>query len=372
MVIYLDQMEQLLFAGRTEAETGPFWECLEDLIALPLRNVRVVLSLREDYLGRFRDRLRDMRQLTDHGFRIGPLTVGELTDAVVHAAAVGDPPQSWSVDEMRNLILQVRMVGQLPTDAAETQSVYAQIVCRALFQERAQGKVTDVMEAEVILRRYMEATLTELGALRERAQRLLEDDLVSADGTRTLRTEKELTWIVPQPELGTILRQLERSAILRAQEHHGSRYFEIGHDWLARWVYEQRLERTRVAAQKWLEEEQRQQLATARLNERRSRVLALGAIMIAVFVSVAGVVGFLSRSKAIVAQQIAEQAMRGAKQATEIAVRERNKALEATRACQGNRGRQQSAPSALPTTEIEGVIPPPIDPKTNDVNRASP
>ena len=116
LVVYLDQLEQLLFSTRTVEETQPFFDCVEELLDLPLRNLRVVLSLREDYLGRFRDRLRDLRRITENGFRVGPLSVYELTETVVLAAAAGEPPQSWSAGEMRGLMVQVRVPGQAATD----------------------------------------------------------------------------------------------------------------------------------------------------------------------------------------------------------------------------------------------------------------
>src|SRR5262249_32899616 len=99
----------------------------------PMRGLQLVLSLREDYLGRFRDRLRSQRRLLDHGFRVGPLTVGELIDAVCKGAAKGEPPQQWRADEMRKLLLQVRTPGEAETEQAEAQAAYAQIVCRSLW-----------------------------------------------------------------------------------------------------------------------------------------------------------------------------------------------------------------------------------------------
>ncbi len=248
LVIYLDQLEQLLFAHRSLEETQPFFDCVEELVDTPWRTVRVVLSLREDYLGKFRDRLRDFRRITEGGFRVGPLNVAELTDAVVQAAALGEPAQEWSVQEMRELMMQVRFPGQAATEEAEAQSAYAQIICRALFQERAAGKTIDATEAEPILRGYLESTVADLGPLRKQAELLLEDHLVGADGSRTLRTEKELARVVESKDLRVILKQLEGAAILRAEEHHGSRYFEIGHDWLARRVYEQRQVREQALA----------------------------------------------------------------------------------------------------------------------------
>lgn len=326
LVIYLDQLEQLLFSGRAPEETQPFFDCTEDLLDLPLRNVRVVLSLREDYLGRFRDRLRDLPRITENGVRVGPMSVGELTEAVVCAATAGEPAQEWSPEEMHGLMLQVRVPGQSATDIAETQSAYAQIICRALFQERAAGKQVDATEAESILQRYFASTLDELGVLRDKAQQLLEEHLVGADGTRTLRTEKELERIAEANDAAIILKQLEGAAILRAEEHHGNRYFEIGHDWLARKVFEQRIERERLTEQKRIEEVQARQLALAKEQQRRLRRLVALSIGIAAVIGVVGVFALVARSQAVFAQQKAENAEAKAVEEETIAKWERDEA----------------------------------------------
>ncbi|AUX36286.1 MULTISPECIES: hypothetical protein [Sorangium] len=275
VLLYLDQIEQLLYPSRSTTEVEAFFAALNRLVDTPLRGLRAVLLLREDYLGRFRDRLREHRRLLSHGFRVGPLTVAELSEAVCKAAAGGQPPQTWELEPMRTLLLQVRMPGQAESDEAEAQAAYAQIVCRALFQQRAQGgdaAQQEAVEAEPILRRYLEATLDDLGALSAAARRLLEDHLVTADGSRTLRTEKELLRLFPAAELGPILKALEGAAILHAEEHQGSRYFEIGHDWLARRVSEARQQRELEEAQRRREEEQVRELARERSEaERRLR-----------------------------------------------------------------------------------------------------
>jgi WD40 repeat protein len=274
LVVYLDQMEQLLYASRSPAETDAFFECVHALVELPLRNVRVVLSLREDYLGRFRDRLREFDRLLSHGFRVGPLTVGELCEAVCKAAATGEPPQTWQTDEMRVLMLQMRVAGQAESDEAEGQAAYAQIVCRALFDVRAGGDATaGGAKAEPILRGYFDKTLGDLGPLRASAERLLEDHLITADGTRTLRTEKELLRILPAKKLSPVLKALEGAAILHAEEHQGSRYFEIGHDWLAKRVHEQRAAREREEELLRREKEQQEELARERRKRRNLRII---------------------------------------------------------------------------------------------------
>ncbi len=245
VLVYLDQIEQLLYASRAATEAEAFFACVSRLAALPSRNLRLVLSLREDYLGRFRDRLREHHRLLDarlprrpaDGRRAvrGRVPGGRRGRAAAGVVAGGGAPARCS---------RCACPARPPSDEAEAQAAYAQIVCRALFQQRARGgAAASAVEAEPILQRYLEATLDGLGALRDAARRLLEDHLVTADGSRTLRTEKELLGSSPRASSGRRSRALEGAAILHAAEHQGSRYFEIGHDWLARKVFEQRQQR---------------------------------------------------------------------------------------------------------------------------------
>jgi WD40 repeat protein len=274
ILVYLDQIEQLLYPGRDLAETDAFLAAIDGLADLPMRGLQLVLSLREDYLGRLRDRARSKRRLLDNGFRVGPLTVAEVTSAMKQAASTGDPPQKWAEDELRTLMLEVRTPGQAESDEAEAQTAYAQIVCRALFADRAATSFADTMRgqiaAEPILRRYFETTLAELGPRRKVARELLEDHLISPDGSRTLRTEKELAGVLPAADLEPVLRKLEAAAILHAEQHQGSRYFEIGHDWLAKRVVEGKRDRERAA-----EERKRAEAARKREEEREAEAARL-------------------------------------------------------------------------------------------------
>ncbi|WP_437303844.1 nSTAND1 domain-containing NTPase [Sorangium sp. So ce388] len=340
VLLYLDQLEQLLYPNRSTSEVEAFFAALNRLVDMPLRVLRVVLLLREDYLGRFRDRLREHRRLLSHGFRVGPLCVAELSEAVCKAAAGGRPPQAWELEPMRALMLQVRMPGQAESDDAEAQAAYAQIVCRALFQQRAQegDAAEEAVEAEPILRRYLEATLDDLGVLSAAARRLLEDHLVTADGSRTLRTEKELLRLLPAEELGPILKALEGAAILHAEEHQGSRYFEIGHDWLARKVSEARQQREleeeqrrREEAQRRREEEQERELARERSEaaERLARAREQRRFFaILAFVAVAVAAGAVSLGVYAFGQRAAAQT--AAKEALAAEENARDKEIEAS------------------------------------------
>ncbi|AUX31389.1 MULTISPECIES: hypothetical protein [Sorangium] len=360
MLLYLDQIEQLLHASRSADASEAFFDTLNRLVELPLRNLRVVLSLREDYLGRFRDRLRDHRRLLDNGFRVGPLTVAELSAAVCHAAAAGEPPQTWDLEQMTALMLQVRVPGQAATDQAEAQSAYAQIVCRALFRLRARGDGASggdgapggEAEAEPILRGYLETTLDALGPLRGSAQRLLEDHLVTADGSRTLRTETELLRLIPETDLSPILTALEGAAILHAEEHQGSRYFEIGHDWLARRVFEHRQQRER-------EEEQQRELrrqrdeSEARLTKERAkrrRLVVIAAVSV-VLAAGAGALGLWAWQQ----KHKAETAYRAAEEQTQLAQKRQAEARAALREVeeQKQRAEEETRRAEAETTRAE-------------------
>lgn len=272
MLIYLDQLEQIFSSERAPSELGALRLGLAWLHEHAPGDVHVVLSLREDYLGRLRDFTRERPELSAHGFRVAPLSVKEMVEAMCKTATQGDPPQTWGDAEIRRLMLDVRVPGQSETDAAEVQTAFGQIVCRALFEERAAGQTATAqrVNAEVILQRYLDTTLAGLGPLQYLAHKLLEDHLIDDEGHRRLLTEKEARLLMKEPQVVEVLDKLDATRVLRAEEHQGSRYFEIGHDWLAKKL----LERRRVR-QEW-----------ARLAEEKRRRRALITYTIAALMTI--------------------------------------------------------------------------------------
>ena len=169
-------------------------------------------------------------------------------------------------------MLQVRTPGQDATESAEVQAAFAQIVCRALWEERTRSGSSGPVQAERMLHQYLDATLEGLGPLKEHAQRLLGQHLIDAEGSRVLLMEetagKALEGLSGE-DATKVLRHLQEAAVLRATEHQGSRYFELGHDWLARKVLELRKERERKEQEQRARERARRRRKRAR--PRRSR-----------------------------------------------------------------------------------------------------
>lgn len=359
ILIYLDQIEQLLFTHRDPAGVDAFFNWLDRFAEQPIRGLHLVLAMREDYLGRFRDRVRGRHRLLENGFRLGPMTVGEIVGAVCRAAADGAPPQKWSPKAMRALMLQVRVPGQSESDEAEVQTAFAQIVCRALFAERAaHGGVAPVdapVHAEPILQGYLENSLAALGDLRRPAEQLLEDQLVAADGTRTLLTEEaaRASGLAASDALDTILTDLERAAILRAEQHRGTRYFELGHDWLAKKVHERKQERlARVAALALEREREAQRLAAeeelrkAQAETRRARRVVAIVATVGLLAVVLGVFAWMQRELARTETEKARTAEAEARRAEDEARAERDRADEARQEAVAAKQRAEDALAA--------------------------
>ncbi len=314
IVIYLDQLEQLFCRNRPVEEMQSFFDCLKEMVDLSFQTLQFVLSVRDDCLGQIRDRLRDGWRITENGFHVGTLRVAEAVDAVLQALAAGDPPQEWTVEEVQAIMLQIRMPGQAASDDAEVQLAHAQIVCRTLFDHRAAGKTVDVVEAEPILREYLETTLASFGSSRSKAEALLEGHVARADGGRPLRFAGELGDIVSDPhELSFLLKQLESAAILRSFDHYGNRYFEIGHDGFTRYIFAKRQMRERSDKLARERTDVNERLAKERRQRRRLGTLVAVSIVIVTGTTVVGLWARKQQKLAEAATEVAKSAENAAK-----------------------------------------------------------
>jgi len=132
--------------------------------------------------------------------------------------------------------------------------------------------------------------------LEQSARLLLENKLITLSGTRVPITRAGALEVVPDPkDVDQVLHTLERARILRAQEHHGDQFFELGHDWLARPIQESA-------------ERKREQEKTRRARLRAAVLWGVVAttVGISVIFSILGLYALEQGRKAIAAQQIAE------------------------------------------------------------------
>lgn len=328
LVIYLDQLEQLLVAERTDEELQTFWSCLEDLLGLSFQTLRFVLSVREDYLEILRARLRHGPRGKEHEFRVERLGLTQMVDVVMQTAMAGEPPQEWPVDEVNALLNQTIVSGQTVSDESEVEAAHVQIVCRRVFERRAAGKIVDVVDAEHFLREYLEIMLVGQGPNRPKAEGLLEAHVARTDGSRSLRTETELGEIVSDTQqLHVLLKQFEKAAVLQGVGHRGTRYFELSHAAFAQHVFIKRQARERAERVERERVESQERSTKTRRQRRRSQAIGTTSIITLVAALVLGVWAYRQQKMAEAATEMAK----AAENAAMIAKKEAEaKAIEAS------------------------------------------
>ncbi len=347
ILLYLDQMEQLLFPWRPRHEaTEALFDAVEAIADLPVLGLHLVLGLREDFLGLLRARLRDRPRLLDAGFRLPRLTVADMAEIALAAAATGDPPQDWALEEVLPVLLDVPAGGQAKAQGSEVEAVLAQIVCRTQWDSWAavpRAERPPATSAEAALRSYVDSTLGALGPFEEAAREFLEDELIDPAGGRRLLTASQAHEALQEhglsgkDERDDLLERIEGASILRHHEHQSVIYFELGHDLLARHLVQRRRDREaeneKLAREKAAraEAEERQKEAEAKLREaqeegekqrraaeqrrqrwRRQAVAALALALVAAVVALLALrLQKQSQEQAIVAGVMVQQSLGG-------------------------------------------------------------
>ncbi len=292
VLLLLDQLGQVLLTqGQSVLES--MVETLEQLHGRRGVELHVVLTIREDYLGRWKQLLADHPRLFRDTFRLPRMTVEEMAKAVADAAAMGSPPQEWDRTRLTRLIRRMAKDGLWRSDQPEVEAAYVQIVCRSLWDE---GGIEGASEQSFsrIMEHYLDSTLDRLGPLEGAARRLLENKLIArSSGTRTPVTrDQALDVLSASDDVDRILGHLEAARILRYLDDRDPPLYELGHDTLAAPIRES-AERKRRA------QEERQRALAQRERERknRRRLWSLGGAVVALAVVGIGIFGLYLRAE---------------------------------------------------------------------------
>ncbi len=230
--------------------------------------VRVVLSLREDYLGMLEEAADDIPEILDCRFRLTPLSIDAAREAMTEPAAMADPllsTQPFSYDSHALSFILGHLSDRRAAPARATRYIepfYLQLVCQ---------RVETLVAAQQRLGANRAVTLQDLGGLaglestligfytetiralpkrriRTAVHRLCEELLISAEGRRLSLEEAEI-----QRQLmlsRDSLRSLVAGRLLRSENRTDSTYYELSHDALVEPVLATR--RTGALATAWL------------------------------------------------------------------------------------------------------------------------
>lgn len=263
-VLILDQFEEL-FTLQSEQARAHFLNQLsyltrgvrppslapsnEDLSEDPPA-LRIVLSLREDYLGFLEEAAEHIPQILDARFRLSPLDLGAAREAIVRPAAVSDPDfetRPFALDD--NAVASIldylsqrrtRTVGETRryVEPFQLQLICGRIEQIAAARQRASESDLTITMADIGGKTALTQTLRDfyqraIGSVpdhhgRRASRRLCEEYLISPEGRRLSLEENEIRRQLDLPK--EALSQLVESRLLRSENRSESTYYELSHD----------------------------------------------------------------------------------------------------------------------------------------------
>ena len=212
--------------------------------------LRIVLSLREDFLGFLEEASDHIPQILDHRFRLAPLNLQAAADAITGPASLEDPglatkPFRFDGDAITDILdyLSRRRTKSMAQTTRYVEPFQLQLVCRRIEEivaERQRASSAEIAigmkdiggEAGIreTLRNFYTSSVDALPTKRVRraVRRLCEQFLISPEGRRLSLEEMEIRkQLNLSPET---LRLLVTRRLLRSENRSDSSYYELSHD----------------------------------------------------------------------------------------------------------------------------------------------
>ena len=256
-------------SGRLPAATAPGTPAVP---ATPSK-LKIVLSLREDYLADLEELAQDIPGVLQHRFRIGPLTAANARDAIVKPAALEHdefevPPFGYTEGALQRILgfLARRRQGSESVSGDDVEPAQLQLVCQYVEElvrtrlMRHGGAQVQVSEADLggesrlqrILEEFYDRTLASIESpgVRRRIRRLCEQRLISSAGRRLTEAEEEIE--NRHGVSADTLRRLVDTRLLRPEPRLGGVFYELSHDTLVEPIRRSRKKRIAHQRRIWI------------------------------------------------------------------------------------------------------------------------
>jgi WD40 repeat protein len=313
VILIFDQFEEFFFVSKQHSERREFYKFLIDSLNIPF--VKVILSLREDYLHYLLEGERLSKNDSDRAYNFGVINNNILDKDIRYYLGKFQSQDAISVihsltkrshyelpDELVNQLVQ-----DLATETEEIHPIELQIVGAQLQSEN----ITTLQQylhcggSEKLVERWLEEVTKDCGLENEQLTWEVLFELTDEKGTRPLKTKADLTNSLGlnlddnyayNSDLELILEILVGSGlVLRFREESGDRY-QLVHDYLVQPIRQRnnfgiaaelekvRQEKTQAEAAQKLSQEQLNRFLQRRLREAR----IVGAVLALLSVTVAG------------------------------------------------------------------------------------
>lgn len=231
--------------------------------------VKIIISLREDYLGQLEEMSLELPGILQNRFRLSALHREQAEQAIIEPAQLKDDaiktyPFRYApetVEAMLDFLCKQRTRGEVSiTD--EVEPFQLQLLCQHIeniVQERPAEdaefpvkprNLGNEAEMQRVLQKFYDEQIDTLGSTWEkrRVQKFCETGLISASGRRLSLEEVEIErhFKIPKP----LLSKLVDSRLLRAEPRVGSLYYELSHDTLVEPIQTSYRKRKRKKSQK--------------------------------------------------------------------------------------------------------------------------
>ncbi|QFS43558.1 tetratricopeptide repeat protein [Nostoc sphaeroides] len=303
-VLMFDQFEEFFFVYPDQRQRRAFYEFLRVCLDIPF--VKVILSLREDYLHYLLelDRLFNLtainNNILDKNIRY---YLGNFSPAYAKAVV-------QSLTERSQFYLETELIDELVRDLAgelgEVRPIELQIVGTQLQTERITtlDKYRQFGTKEKLVERFLEEVIHDCGADNERVAQLILYLLTDENGTRPLKTRAELAadLVTETDKLDLVLEIFVASRLVLFLPESPADRYQLVHDYLVFFIRQQQggeliAELQKEKEQRKLAEAKLNEFLQLRLQEARVRVFRLATLTFLAVGFAALTVGFAVQTK---------------------------------------------------------------------------
>lgn len=207
-------------------------------------DVKIIISLREEYLGKLEEFTASIPDLFHERLRLAPLTDTEARDAIVEPARMEGGPWPSKPFEFEPACLDqlIDFIDGVSDRFRVIEPLTLQLVCQqaetiaAAREKKGEGPMLALADfggtkgLESLVQNYFKSELEKLegAGTRRRAKAMFEQGLVDPNGKRLMLEQGEI-----ERRYGldrTALNRLEQSRLLRREPRNESVFYEISHD----------------------------------------------------------------------------------------------------------------------------------------------
>lgn len=295
-VLIFDQFEEFFASSDSLIEHRQFYEFLGQCLTLPY--VKVVLSLREDYIHNLLvcNRLVDLDIIDNNILDKSILYyIGNFTKPDAHRLI-------QQLTRQAQFHLEAALIDRLVDDLAETLNEVRPIELQVLGAQLQSENITTLTQyetfadgdrppKEVIVERYLDAVIKDCGPENRRAAELVLYWLTDEAETRPLRTKTELAANLESEahRLDLVLKIFVHSGIVLLLPAHPTERYQLVHDYLVALIRRQRGAKLLQEIAALRQQEAHNQFALA----RQKRLLRNGGIVLAISIGIVSILGGL-------------------------------------------------------------------------------